>query len=272
MSNKNWTGERLETFIHSRDAVDHLHRYALACEYVAGKTVLDIACGEGYGSHIMSGNATAVFGVDIDIATIRKARLKYVKENLEFKEGSTDAIPFEDAMFDVVVSFETIEHHDKHELMLSEIKRVLKPGGLMILSTPDKLYYSDKRNFVNKFHIKELYKADFSELVLAHFKNVQMLNQRFINGNSVIQDDKIDSVAIYSGNYNEVGRKDVNPFYLVAIASDEFFNPGKTSIFDGTEITLIETKHNNNLIYNSTTYKTGKRILSPLFFLKKMFR
>ena len=62
-----WTGERLETFIYTRDAIEHLHRYSLISKYISGKTVLDIACGEGYGSNIISKTAATVFGVDIDI-------------------------------------------------------------------------------------------------------------------------------------------------------------------------------------------------------------
>ena len=90
---KKWTGERLETFIYNRDAVDHLHRYAIASNFVEGKVVLDIASGEGYGSNLMSEKASFVYGVDIDESTIRKADKKYKKNNLKLLKGSTSAIP-----------------------------------------------------------------------------------------------------------------------------------------------------------------------------------
>jgi len=62
---------------------------------------------------------------------------------------------------DLVVSFETIEHHDEHEQMLAEVKRVLKPDGMAIISSPDKAIYTDKPEYHNSFHVKELYREEF---------------------------------------------------------------------------------------------------------------
>ena len=104
--------------------------------------VLDIASGEGYGSALLASGATRVTGVDIDPQTVQGATQKYSSNNsnLEFKQGSADNIPLHSGLFDVVVSFETIEHHDNHVEMMREIKRVLKLGGLLIISSPDKLF------------------------------------------------------------------------------------------------------------------------------------
>ena len=77
----NWTGERLETFVYSRDAIEHLHRYALAKKYVNNKVVLDIASGEGYGSNLLCANAKHVYGVDIEEKVIERAKKKYKKNN-----------------------------------------------------------------------------------------------------------------------------------------------------------------------------------------------
>src|SRR5690349_4921310 len=118
---KEWTGERLETNIHSQVTAEHLHRYALAMEYVQDKTVLDIACGEGYGSNLLAQKAKSVVGVDIDKFIVSEAKNKYRKSNLSFLEGSA---PLDDQSIDVVVSFETLEHTSNHEQFLSEIKRV----------------------------------------------------------------------------------------------------------------------------------------------------
>src|SRR5205085_7058452 len=97
-------------------------------------------------------------GVDIDEVSVNHAAKKYAASNLEFKTGAVEKIPVESTSIDVVVSFETIEHHDKHEEMMQEIKRILKEDGLLIISTPDKKYYADIPAHQNPFHIKELYK------------------------------------------------------------------------------------------------------------------
>ena len=187
---KKYSGERLETYIYSKSTIDHLHRYAIASKFIKDKIVLDIAAGEGYGSNLMSKDAAFVYGVDIDKTTVENAQLKYKKENLQFLVGNTSAIPLENNSVDIVISFETVEHHNEHDKMMLEIKRVLKPSGMLIISTPDKLTYSDKRNYKNEFHVKELYKQEFKNLIANYFENYQLLNQSYINGNSLVLDEK----------------------------------------------------------------------------------
>lgn len=96
---------------------------------------MDIASGEGYGSSLLSKSALSVIGVDIDNDSIENAKIKYTCPNLEFRQGSTSNVPVPDNSVDVVVSFETIEHHDKHEEMMLEIKRVLTATGTLIMSS-----------------------------------------------------------------------------------------------------------------------------------------
>lgn len=267
---KNWTGERLETFIYSRDAVEHIHRYAMVNTYIENKVVLDIACGEGYGSNIMSEKAKFVHGVDIDRQTIKYAKEKYKKKNLEYSIGNADAIPLLDNSVDVVVSFETIEHHDKHDEMLLEIQRVLKPEGIVIISTPDKLFYTEKAKFRNEFHVKELYKNEFLDLLSKYFSKKQLLTKKYFNGISMIQEEKKTvELNFFSGDYNRVYEKNIDPLFLVIIASNDHFNYQKTSIFDGS---LIIEKQISDAIYKSNSYKVGNLVLSPLKFLKRLFK
>jgi 2-polyprenyl-3-methyl-5-hydroxy-6-metoxy-1,4-benzoquinol methylase len=274
---KKWTGERLETFIYNRDSIEHLHRYAIANNYIEGKIVLDIASGEGYGSNIMSKKASYVYGVDIDVIAVQEAKLKYKKDNLEFLTGSTSQIPLGDNSVEVVVSFETIEHHDLHDEMMCEIKRVLKPNGILIISTPDKLFYSDERNFNNQFHLKELYKQEFVDLMFRNFNKMQLLTQKYINGNSVIEEEnKNNQTQIFSGNYNEINDEVVNPLYLIAIASDSVFQLQIPSVFDGNQITLIDfnnqLKNQTNHIYSSNSYIIGHFFLLPFKKIKNIFK
>src|SRR5690348_13511788 len=105
-----FTGERFVPHTEGDIQLEHMHRYVAARLLVQGKRVLDIACGEGYGSDLLSEAAASVVGVDIDEAAISHARQAYVRPNLKFLRGDAVAIPLGDSSVDVVVSFETIEH------------------------------------------------------------------------------------------------------------------------------------------------------------------
>ena len=154
----------METFVFNEATLEHLHRYAVALNFVENKMVLDIACGEGYGANLLAEKASAVTGVDIDEITIKKAEQKYKRSNLGFIKGDVLSIPVADNTIDVAISFETIEHISEHEKMIFEIKRVLKDDGIFIVSTPDKKNYSDESGYVNLHHQKELYENEFKEL------------------------------------------------------------------------------------------------------------
>src|SRR3982750_1352378 len=101
--------ERLQTSVYNEIMIEHLHRYAIAQDVCAQKIVLDIACGEGYGSNLIAAKAAKVIGVDIDTGVIESAKSKYKRNNLQYYQGNADNIPCENNFFDVVVSFETIE-------------------------------------------------------------------------------------------------------------------------------------------------------------------
>jgi ubiquinone/menaquinone biosynthesis C-methylase UbiE len=145
--------------------IEHVHRYAIEVELARGKRVLDIACGEGYGSSLLSRVAAQVIGVDIAEDAIAHARATYAHANLQFLLGSCASIPVADRSIDLVVSFETIEHHDQHEAMMREIRRVLRTDGVMVISSPDKYEYSDVPGYRNPFHAKELYRDEFEGLL-----------------------------------------------------------------------------------------------------------
>jgi ubiquinone/menaquinone biosynthesis C-methylase UbiE len=271
MNKKKWTGERLETTVFGRIAIEHLHRYALALNYVENKIVLDIASGEGYGSNLLSKKAKFVYGVDIDKSAVLNARNKYSHNKIQFLEGSTSKIPLKSSSVDIVTSFETIEHHDEHEQMMIEIKRVLKPNGILFISSPDKLHYSDYRNYKNEHHKKELYKKEFNNLLMTSFKNTELFSQTHSNGVSFILNEMNQKMmTLFSGNFSEILVKKKSPMFLVAIASDINFEKQSISIFDGSE---VDTEITNKKVYavkNSVTFKVGLFILLPIRILKKI--
>lgn len=268
---KKWTGERIETTIYGDVTVEHLHRYSLARFFIKDKIVLDIASGEGYGSYLMAKSAKKVIGVDIDQEAIDLSSTKYKNENLSFLRGSTDLIPLDDNSVDVLISFETIEHHDKHHEMFIEIKRVLKPDGILIMSSPDKKYYSDL-NKNNPFHVKELYLAEFTNLSNEYFQTTTIYFQNCINGNSIIgKTDDFLKLNIVTGDYNHIIEKQLPALYNIIIASDKTFDQPDLSIFDGRIISDQIIKDKENYIRNSTTFKLGKLLLKPFILLKNNF-
>jgi SAM-dependent methyltransferase len=167
-----FTGERFIPGVAGEIAYEHWHRYAFARRFVAGKRVLDAACGEGYGSALLAETAAGVVGVDIDAGVIAAARDAYkTRSNLRYEAASVTRLPLADASIDVIVSFETIEHisADDQRAMLAEFARVLASDGVLVLSSPNKRRYSDARNYVNPFHVHELYRDDLESLLGSAF-------------------------------------------------------------------------------------------------------
>lgn len=174
-----FTGER---FVPTEQGVirqEHLHRYAWCLPLVKGKDVLDVASGEGYGSAMLAANARSVRGVDISHDAVAHAAERYAAlPNLAYVQGSAAAIPLADDSVDVVVSFETIEHLMEQEEMMAEIRRVLRPDGIVVMSSPNKEVYSDRAGYHNDFHVKELYQAEFEALVGRYFPASRLCGHR----------------------------------------------------------------------------------------------
>lgn len=183
-----FTGERYQPEIAGQIAFEHLHRYYAVRSLARNLRVLDIACGEGYGSSILAATASSVVGADISDEAVRHASSQYVRDNVRFVQASAADLPFANDSFDLVVSFETIEHHDQHEEMLAEIKRVLGPQGLLVISSPNKQHYTIDTGYENPFHVKELFKDEFLALVGKHFSHVKSYGQRVVYGSLLIED------------------------------------------------------------------------------------
>jgi SAM-dependent methyltransferase len=216
-----WTGERYLPEVRGQIELEHIHRYVMARELAVGKTVLDIASGEGYGSAMIAEVARNVVGVDLSEEAVTHAQKKYRKDNLRFKVGSCASIPMADASVDLVTSFETIEHHDEHELMLAEIKRVLRPNGQLIISSPEKHEYSIISGQKNEFHVKELYRVEFEKLLESHFKNLLFYGQRIVYGSGIFLEGQSSKFTTYTEDDNRSRTKGLaRPTYLIAIASD----------------------------------------------------
>jgi O-antigen biosynthesis protein len=174
-----WTGERCLPWIDDVQVVyEHLLRYHFAAQFCAGKRVIDLGCGEGYGSAMLAATAATVVGIEIELGVVEHARGAYQRPNLEFLEGSVldlDRIP--PASIDVAVCFEVLEHVQEHEQLLDGINRVLAPGGLLAISTPDRILYSERNDYHNPFHVHELDPAEFESLLRQHFSEIATWRQ-----------------------------------------------------------------------------------------------
>ncbi|MUG89181.1 glycosyltransferase [Paenibacillus timonensis] len=216
-----FTGERFVPGKTDKELeIEHLQRYEMLREIVKGKRVLDAACGEGYGSFILSQHAFSVTGIDVSSESIANAQSKYKNIQLDYIVASIERLPFDDGSFDIVVSFETLEHVDEaiQQRFMSEVRRVLSPDGALIISTPNKKYYSDLSDYHNEFHIKELYKDEFKQLLHQYFKHVNLLSQRF----EVVS--MIDSNDVAPGSYLDItpaSHQDEAEKYMIAFCSNQ---------------------------------------------------
>lgn len=173
-----FTGERFLPECAGEMVYEHWHRYLIVRDHVQGKRVLDVASGEGYGSHLLAGTAASVTGVDLSADAVDHANVKYGQSNLHYVAASCTRIPAPDASFDVIVSFETIEHIVEHEAFMQEVDRLLAPDGLFIISSPNRPEYSERTGYRNEFHVKELDKAELKSLLDARFPAQQWFGQR----------------------------------------------------------------------------------------------
>lgn len=213
-----FTGERFIPGQGSMDLqIEHFNRYQFARQFVAGKRVLDAACGAGYGSAFLARDADFVAGIDISKESIAYAKEKYTGANTEFQTGSIDNLPYDDASFDVVVSFETLEHvsENMQKDFMREIKRVLTKDGILVMSTPNQGVYS--KYGANEFHIKELEYAEFKKMLEEAFGFVQMFNQQFEVCN-IIGDLKSSSAWMES----RIPANEAK--YLIAVCSNRAIN------------------------------------------------
>ncbi|MGZ5071970.1 MAG: class I SAM-dependent methyltransferase [Usitatibacter sp.] len=221
-----FTGERFIPGAKGEIWVEHWHRYHFAARWCEGRRVLDVACGEGYGSALLARNAQHVTGVDISAEAVAHAQAAYAGlANARFVAAPCTAIPLPDASVDVAVSFETIEHIGEQEEFLAELARVLTPEGVLVLSCPNKLEYSDKRGYANEFHVKELYRDELEAIVAARFPHLSWYGQRPSFFSVIAPEtppaasEAAQLVEVSEGEASEVTLSLSHPLYFLVVAS-----------------------------------------------------
>lgn len=178
-----YTGERYLPWSEDyQTGYEHVHRYLLACEYAKDMRVLDISCGEGYGTAMLASVARFVIGVDIDGPTVAHARQQHNRANIHFVQADAQQFALAPGSIDLAVSYETLEHFTAHEAFLSNLRSALTNEGVLIISTPNRHIYHDTEDKHNPFHERELYRDEFMALLRQHFIHVQLFGQHLVTG------------------------------------------------------------------------------------------
>ena len=149
--------------------LEHQQRYEFFNSFYTGKKVLDSACGSGYGSfHISNSGATSVLGIDISGESVALANQCYNNQNLKFKKTDCSDLRVLNEKFDVIVSFETLEHLNDPRLFIKSAAEALNPGGYFICSTPNKMRLSGA-GYINQYHLNELNYDEFYKAMADSF-------------------------------------------------------------------------------------------------------
>lgn len=239
-----FSGERMTSAVGGQIEYEHLHRYLFARELCRGLDVIDVASGEGYGAALLAQAARSVVGVELDAPTVAHASAAYDRPNLRFMEGDARQIPCADATADAVVSFETIEHFYEHAAFLAEIRRVLRPGGRLIISSPDRDVYSPAGRKVNPFHVHELSRAEFSVLLGQSFAHQTMYAQRPLLGSALVSEGTDHRTMTFERRDQHLEASVGLPraLYAVAVASDRPIQGLFNSLYiDTSEVDQPET-------------------------------
>lgn len=158
---------------------EHQARYAFASRFVEGRRILDIGCGSGYGSAELSRKASLVAALDVAPDVVHYAQQDYQATNIVFLAASASALPFPAATFDVITAFEVIEHVEDWRDLIADAARALAPGGIFLVSTPNREYYTESRGpeGSNPYHVHEFDADEFTAELRRVFPEVRVLLQ-----------------------------------------------------------------------------------------------
>jgi len=151
----------------------HVAVYAWVAAQVAGRRVIDMASGEGYGADMLAGRAASVVGIEANPDAFEHARLRYTRPNLRFERSMVEVYA---EPCDVVVFLQTIEHVQDPGAVLEHFKAMLAPGGMVVVSTPNVMTLAPPgaARSGNPWHVREYRPEEFRDLCAAHFAHVEL--------------------------------------------------------------------------------------------------
>jgi 2-polyprenyl-3-methyl-5-hydroxy-6-metoxy-1,4-benzoquinol methylase len=159
---------------------EHMHRYMEVCKLLQGnESILDLACGTGFGTDTLAGHTSGVVtGGDVSLEAIEDCKRTWKKSNCKFQVLDGTNLTFADNTFDVVVSFETIEHTKEYVKMCYEFARVCKPTGYIIISTPNFIINSPTGVVTNPYHTQEFTFKELKNLLSRVFQTARICGQK----------------------------------------------------------------------------------------------
>lgn len=210
-----YTGERVVPGITPPEIYkEHIDRYIFAATLTKDKDVLDVACGTGYGvGYLVEMGARRAIGVDSSFEAVDYARDRYGDRGTTvFLRADGVRLPFYDRAFDIVVSFETLEHIRAYRKFLAECRRVLRDNGTLVCSTPNRRIFSpNMKKPLNPFHVKEFWPEEFLGLLAKYFIDIRLYGQCDVTmaDNSVERDRGVHEFA---------DNEHVSSGYIIAVA------------------------------------------------------
>lgn len=162
---------------------EHLARYCFAEPLARGRRVLDVGCGEGYGTARLVGESAAVYGLDNSEQAISRARANC--PDVVLVRGDCAKLPFADASLDLVTAFEVIEHLEDWGEFINETARVLDASGAFVVSTPNRDYYQTTRDEPNPFHVHEFAYEEFHAALMAAFPHCTVFLENHVGAVSI---------------------------------------------------------------------------------------
>jgi SAM-dependent methyltransferase len=175
-----FTGERVIPGEVNDDLwAEHAARYAFALRYAHHSRALDLGCGSGYGVAEIAKRARFAVGIDSSHEAVAYAQAHYQRANVRFLQASATSLPFADRSFELITAFEVIEHLAEWPDLVKEAARVLQAHGVFLVSTPNKLYYTQSRgeHGPNPFHVHEFEFEEFRDVLARSFPNVVIFLQ-----------------------------------------------------------------------------------------------
>jgi|LGOV01.1.fsa_nt_gb ubiquinone/menaquinone biosynthesis C-methylase UbiE len=220
---------------------EHINRYQFAGFFVAGKDVLDLACGVGYGSnYLMTQKPKSLIGTDISKEAIRYAKYHYTNTDLQFLIGNVIHFPFNDKSFDAVIAFEIIEHINNYPNCIGEVKRILRENGFFIISTPRR-----KDGLRSAFHVHEFDFDEFKILLESQFDVVKFYAQNNFHISMVCDQVELKFAFEDIRTITDIPLRECDTF--IAVCGNVKSYPGQMAVFNDDRYILNLEKDVNIL-------------------------